>query len=64
MEVVPKTMEAEKDSGDDDDEDEDMEGVEVTAVKTREEVLEEKVTERIELDDSEEEDTVTLTKIP
>ena len=41
-----------------------MTDVEITAQKTRQEVLEEKVVDKIELDDdSEEEDTVTLTKI-
>ena len=42
----------------------DMTDVEITAQKTRQEVLEEKVVDKIELDDdSEEEETVTLTKI-
>lgn len=66
VEVVPSTMVV-----DDDDEDEnemgenvDMADVEITAQKTRQEVLEEKVVDKIELDDdSEEEETVTLTKI-
>lgn len=59
VEVVPNTMELDTDS----DEAEDAEDVEITAEKSRAEVLEEKVTERIDLEDSEEEDTVTLTKI-
>ena len=65
VEVVPTTMVV------DEDEDEgeegknvDMTDVEITAQKTRQEVLEEKVVDKIELDDdSEEEETVTLTKI-
>lgn len=59
VEVVPNTMELDDDS----DDAEDPEDVEITAEKSRAEVLEEKVTERIDLEDSEEEDTVTLTKI-
>ena len=59
VEVVPNTMELDDDS----DDVEDAEDVEITAEKSRAEVLEEKVTERIDLEDSEEEDTVTLTKI-
>ena len=65
VEVVPNTIVV------DDDEKEDEEGtnvdmtdVEITAQKTRQEVLEEKVVDKIELeDDSEEEETVTLDKI-
>ena len=58
VEIVPETMEG-IDSDDDDDEND----LEITAEKTRDEVLNEKVTEHIDLDDSEEEETVTLTKI-
>merc|ERR1711990_1396447 len=66
VEVVPITMVV-----DEDDEEENEEGsnvdmtyVEITAQKTRQEVLEEKVVDKIELeDDSEEEETVTLNKI-
>lgn len=47
---------------DSDSESEDSD-LEVTAVKSREEVLKEKVTEKIELEDSEEEETVTMTAI-
>jgi len=54
VELVPTTMEVEEEEG------EGEEDVEITAEKTRAEVLEEKVTERIELEDSEEEETVTL----
>ena len=65
VEVVPNTMVVE----DDEEENEeganvDMADVEITAQKTRQEVLEEKVVDKIELDDdSEEEETVTLNKI-
>ena len=65
VEVVPNTMVVE----DDEEENEeganvDMADVEITAQKTRQEVLEEKVVDKIELDDdSEEEETVTLDKI-
>ena len=63
VEIVPNTMVV-----DDDAEEENAEGanvdmadVEITAQKTRQEVLEEKVVDKIELDDdSEEEETVTL----
>jgi len=54
VELVPTTMEVEE------EEEEGEEDVEITAEKTRAEVLEEKVTERIELEDSEEEETVTM----
>merc|ERR1712226_1457035 len=58
VEIVPVTVDEEKESEEEDDED-----VEITAEKTRAEVLDEKVTEKIDLDDSEEEETVTLMKI-
>ena len=58
FEVVPETME-----GMDSDDDADADDLEITAEKTRAEVLNEKVTEHIDLDDSEEEETVTLTTV-
>jgi len=57
VQIVPETMEGI------DSDDEDSNDLEITAEKTREEVLNEKVTEHIDLDDSEEEETVTLTTI-
>lgn len=68
VEMVPVTVDEEKDSEEidndyDAEEVDDGDDVEITAQKTRAEVLEEKVTEKIDLDDSEEEETVTLTKI-
>jgi len=56
VEVIPETME-----GIDSDDENDLE---ITAEKTREEVLNDKVTEHIDLDDdSEEEETVTLNSV-
>jgi len=55
IEVIPETME----SIDSDDEND----LEITAEKSREEVLNDKVTEHIDLDDSEEEETVTLNSV-
>ena len=49
--------------GIDSDDDNAADDLEITAEKTRAEVLNEKVTEHIDLDDSEEEDTVTLTTV-
>ena len=67
VEVVPTTMVVDEDEDEDEGEEGknvDMTDVEITAQKTRQEVLEEKVVDKIELDDnSEEEETVTLTKI-
>ena len=67
VEVVPTTMEVDEEEDEDEGEEGknvDMTDVEITAQKTRQEVLEEKVVDKIELDDdSEEEETVTLTKI-
>jgi len=66
VEVVPNTMVVDEDDEEENEEgaNVDMADVEITAQKTRQEVLEEKVVDKIELDDdSEEEDTVTLTKI-
>ena len=66
VEVVPNTMVVDEDDEEENEEgaNVDMTDVEITAQKTRQEVLEEKVVDKIELDDdSEEEDTVTLTKI-
>ena len=66
VEVVPNTMVVDEDDEKESEEGSnvDMADVEITAQKTRQEVLEEKVVDKIELDDdSEEEDTVTLTKI-
>jgi len=60
VEVVPDTMEVEDDSSSGEESESD---VEVTAVKSREEAMEERITEKIELDDSEEEETVTLTNV-
>ena len=55
IEVIPETMES-IDSDDDND-------LEITAEKSREEVMNDKVTEHIDLDDSEEEETVTLNSV-
>ena len=66
VEVVPSTMVVDDDYEDENEmgENVDMNDVEITAQKTRQEVLEEKVVDKIELDDdSEEEETVTLSKI-
>merc|ERR1712181_160851 len=66
VEVVPNTMvvDDEDDEANQEGANVDMADVEITAQKTRQEVLEEKVVDKIELDDdSEEEDTVTLTKV-
>jgi len=56
-EIVPETMEIE-----DSDEDETSD-IEITAEKSKEEIMKEKITAHIDLDDSEEEETVTLTKV-
>jgi len=56
IEVVPETMEGI-------DSDDEVDDLEITAEKTREDVLNEKVTEHIDLDDSEEEETVTLNSV-
>ena len=67
VEVVPTTMVVDEDEDEDEGEEGknvDMTDVQITAQKTRQEVLEEKVVDKIELDDdSEEEETITLTKI-
>eukprot|EP00090_Calanus_glacialis_P007008 TRINITY_DN15475_c0_g1_i4.p1 TRINITY_DN15475_c0_g1~~TRINITY_DN15475_c0_g1_i4.p1 ORF type:complete len:397 (-),score=171.57 TRINITY_DN15475_c0_g1_i4:50-1240(-) len=57
IDVIPDTMEG-IDSDDDNGDD-----LEITAEKTRAEVLDEKVTDHIDLNDSEEEETVTLTTV-
>eukprot|EP00092_Neocalanus_flemingeri_P000126 GFUD01000130.1.p1 GENE.GFUD01000130.1~~GFUD01000130.1.p1 ORF type:complete len:409 (+),score=144.72 GFUD01000130.1:43-1269(+) len=68
VEVVPETMEG-IDSDDDDtkegidSDDDDTNDLEITAEKTREEIINEKITEHIDLDDSEEEETVMLTTV-
>merc|ERR1719239_350339 len=65
VEVVPNTIVVDEDDKEDEEgTNVDMTDVEITAQKTRQEVLEEKVVDKIELeDDSEEEETVTLNKI-
>ena len=58
VDIVPETMEAEES---DDVSDSDLE---ITAEKSKEEVIKEKIKEHIDLDDdSEEEETMTLTKV-
>jgi len=63
VEVVPDTMEEVIEASSSDEEEGSESDVEVTAVKSKEEAMEERITEKIELDDSEEEETVTLTKV-
>jgi len=58
VEVIPETMEIENDSDVSSSEDDVM----VTGEKTKDEVLNDRITDRITLDeDSEEEETLTLT---
>ena len=59
VEIVPETMMA-----DDDSEESDMDSdLEITAEKSKDDVIKEKIKEHIDLDDSEEEETVTLAKV-
>ena len=59
VEIVPETMEADEES-----EESDMDSdLEITAEKTKDEVIKEKIKEHIDLDDSEEEETMTLAKV-
>ena len=59
VEIVPETMMA-----NDDSEESDMESdLEITAEKSKDDVIKEKIKEHIDLDDSEEEETVTLAKV-
>jgi len=60
--VVPETFELD-DSSSSEDNDSEVSDVEITAVKSKEQALEERITEKIELDDSEEEETVMLTSV-
>ena len=65
VEMVPSTMEVEEDLEEDMSEGSEAEGgVEITAERTRAEVLEEKVTERIDLAEDSEEETMTLASVP
>ena len=57
VDIVPETMEADESDASDSD-------LEITAEKSKEEVIKEKIKEHIDLDDdSEEEETMTLTKV-
>ena len=65
VEMVPSTMEVEEDLEEDMSEGSEAEGgVEITAERTRAKVLEEKVTERIDLAEDSEEETMTLASVP
>ncbi|XP_023332130.1 uncharacterized protein LOC111704209 [Eurytemora carolleeae] len=66
VDLVPEGMEEEDGEDKEDDEDESSDAdsdCEVTSVKTKEELLREKIKEHIDLEDSEEEETTTLTSV-